>query len=190
MDVTKAEFDILARRVAELERHNRRLHRVVVLLACGGLGWLVAGPRLEAQDPGKAARPRSVAAEQFLVVDAAGGTRAELGMAKDGPLLRLLDGAGRSRAELAVGKDGPFSVLQDEHGRPRISLGLRPEGSVLRLDDANGHLRMAFGLRPEGSFIRLDDEGQRPRVGLTTGRGDASVTVFGRDGAVVLSRRF
>ncbi len=71
----------------------------------------------QAQEIGKVIR-----ANQFIVEDDNGKTRAELVINKDGPSLSLFDKNGNPRALLSALKDGPRLELFDENGKPRAGL--------------------------------------------------------------------
>jgi hypothetical protein len=78
-----------------------------------------------------ARRARVVEAERFVVRDARGRARAELGCGRDGVTrLRLRDEAGVVRASLSQGEHGGAElVLRDAAGRERVCVGCGPCGS-------------------------------------------------------------
>src|ERR1700691_5759438 len=67
---------------------------------------------------------RKIEAEEFVLRDANGLTRAALSMTLDGPGLFLYDQSGIVRLELLIGNDAPGVALFDRLGRPIVSLGL------------------------------------------------------------------
>jgi hypothetical protein len=73
-------------------------------------------------------RPAEIRARTIQVVDAAGRTRASLGVGSDGPSLTLYDDAGKSRLGLVVASDGPRVVLSDPFETQRASLEVSSSG--------------------------------------------------------------
>lgn len=182
---------LLQRRVTKLEQENRIIKRGVLLLAgCALSLWLIArtGPQLQADE---AKSPtKQVKAQQFLLVDADGVTRAELGLDPAGPLLRFVDEKGSPRLVLSQQKQTTTAAFCDENGRVRSTFGTGKDGPYWRFDDGSGKQRFAVGVVPDGTFLRIDDDGGKQRFGLLIGRSAASVTVFNAAGQVILSRSF
>jgi hypothetical protein len=79
-----------------------------------------------------------VKAQAFVVEDADGRIRAELGLTKDGPRLRLLDGNGTPRIGLALPEIGPGLALLDANGVNRAWVVAHSGGPILALFDENG----------------------------------------------------
>jgi hypothetical protein len=99
--------ETLPARVEALERENRRLKRVAVLVAAA------------------------------LTAVAAVGMSAPPTKTLDLGILRIVDSKGKARAVLGVGDEGPALALLDEKGRLRANLGVAREGASLDLLDAN-----------------------------------------------------
>jgi len=93
---------------------------VVVL---GLLGTLALGLVREA------VHPTDIRARTIQVVDAAGRTRADLGVGSDGPALTLYDAAGKARLGLIVTSDGPRIALSDSFEAQRTSLEVTASGT-------------------------------------------------------------
>jgi hypothetical protein len=82
----------------------------------------------------------------------------------------LEDENGKTRAVLDVGKDGvPGLYLYDDNGTPRAMLGVGNYGSVLALCDKNGKTLVSLTVSNDGSSLRLSDDKGKPRVRLTVG---------------------
>ena len=103
------ELAAVVARLEKVERQNRRLKRVGVVVLALAVAGMVMGQAMP--------RARIVEAEEFVLRDAAGNVRAELVAFKDGPALTLLDENGKSRATLAVDKPGPRLSLHDENDK-------------------------------------------------------------------------
>jgi len=70
-------------------------------------------------------------AEKFILRDAAGQPRAELGLHAGQPSLTLFDERGKGRTRLVVSADGSTSVsFYDQDGQPRGTLSVPPEGKL------------------------------------------------------------
>ena len=75
-----------------------------------------------------ALRPAEIRVRTIQVVDAAGRTRADLGVGADGPGLTLYDTAGKSRLGLLVTSEGPRIVLSDAYEAQRTLLEVGASG--------------------------------------------------------------
>ena len=122
---------------------------------------------------------RAQAAEQrapaFVLVDAKGGERATLRLAKDdSPRLCFLDGNGKTRIEIGLKgtepvvilKDGneqhragiaidtsnqPHLILSDEKQKPRLHLSVSKEGApALLMIHADGNQAAGLGIHADG----------------------------------------
>jgi hypothetical protein len=82
----------------------------------------------------------------------------------------LEDDKGTTRAVLDVDKDGePGLYLYDDKGTPRVIMGVGAHGSVLALCDMNGKTLVSLAVSNDGSSMRLSDERGKPRLRLTVG---------------------
>jgi hypothetical protein len=125
----------LADRVARLERPPRRRRGLVAaVVAAVALGAGAVGARLAAPTPAPAASPPArvaiagpvIRAEELLLTDAAGTTRARLAVLPDGtPLLWMSDPAAKSTVELSVVPE-TGAVLRLGGGRSSIALVAPP----------------------------------------------------------------
>lgn len=127
--MSEPTLDTLAQRLERAERENRSLRRVGVLMLVGVAALLIAA---------QPTASRVVEAEKFVVRDAGGKIRAELGAPPDGRVaLTLFDRDGGPRVELRVLTDGRVGLLlHDKDGKPRAALRVLAEGRpVLGLFD-------------------------------------------------------
>ncbi len=132
-------------RIEKLESQSRRW-RLTALFACIACGSLLAmRPALS-----RPQAARTVTAQEFILVDAAGKARARLGFTYGSPGLKVMDTEGRTRAMLTP---GGLSLLDAKH-RERLSAGL---------DD-----RESEGCSP---WLYLYDEHEHARVGMTVHKG-------------------
>ena len=123
------------------------------LVALFGAGALGAAP------PEK----RTLEAQEFVLKDAEGRTRAVLGVLPDGAAdLSLLDDAGKAKAWLRVTTEGAASlrlVDRNEKGGILLDFG-RADTATLNFVDRTGRPRASMLLAPDGSpGLRLADEG-------------------------------
>lgn len=146
----------MARRLARLERMNRRLGGAVMLTALFVSLVFVMG-----QAP---PQPTTLEAERFVVRGADGRVRAQLGLVDGEPGLRLYGPAEELRAGMALPDGEPGLFLYDTQGRQRAFLGV-PQG------------------HPD---LVLYDEAQKPNASLSADKGLASLVLRdGQDGARV-----
>lgn len=180
MRISESQFELLASRVEQLERQNRRLKR-------GGLAALVVASCIVLM--GQARPNTAVDAQSFTLRDARGDKRAELVMDSDSPqstphaTLRFFDEKGDealtlspTRLELA-GKSplGSNIILDDAQGVGRADVGILGEQSFVLLEDAKGHPRVRMDLDHEQPSIALQDAMEIPRVGLGLINGEPTV---------------
>ena len=156
---------LLAHRVTQLEQQNRlfKCAGMLLLLLLGSV-TLVA-----AQERGKG---QTIEAERFVLKDANGRMRADLGMDKNGGVRFVLyDENEKQRLNAASFNEGPGLALFDENGAVRFSVSQSNRGPSLVFNDENQkphviRLSRRVGIafldekrkRPHGSFL---DQGQR-----------------------------
>lgn len=167
-------------RIEKLERENRRLRRagLAALITVAALGILGAAA------PG----PKTLTAQQLILTDAAGNTRAKLS-AIDGkvPYLILYDAKGHTMLSLKGGGSEPGLAIHDVTGKTRVMLGgLSPNlafyddadnttvsidgdalGPRLLFFDAAGKMRVHLG-GPGPSLDLMDRNGYETDIGVST----------------------
>ena len=95
--------------------------------------------------------PKVIRANQFVLEDEHGKTRAVLDVAKDGvPGLYLYDDQGTPRVMLGVSNHGSVLALCDTSGKTLVSLTVGNDGSSLRLSDDHGKTRVKVGVGTDG----------------------------------------
>jgi hypothetical protein len=150
----------LDRRLAALESQRDRLRWMARLIGAAFVGTLIALAIVlrTASNADGALATRSLFAEEVVLRDVEGVTRARLGTDSDGRTqLSLSDRDGRGRLRLTVLADGsPGVTISDAEARPRAVLGYLPDGTTsLVLADAQGTSRAVVGLEPDGSTHAL-----------------------------------
>jgi hypothetical protein len=160
MEATMADdrYEAIVRRLDRLDREVRRWRFVAASLALGTAALAVTG----------AAAPRRVVeAQKFVIRDAAGHVRAELGPSEGDKevVLRFRDLGGTSRVTLGLEGETSLLVLGDKTGRPRVGVATLAQGAPsLTLYDPTGRARVDLGLGREGE----------PRVALLDARGGSA----------------
>jgi hypothetical protein len=157
------ELNLLAERIAKLEKQNRLFKRIGVLLVLAvGCVSLVA-----AQERGKG---QTIEAERFILKDANGRVRADLGMDKAGVRLLLTDENEKTRLNAAVFPEGPGMALFDENGAVRFSVSQSSRGPSLMFNDENQKPRSIMRLFKEGPALAFLDEKENDRMILSLTR--------------------
>ena len=146
-------IETLVRRLSHMERENRRWRWLVTVTLATLAAAVIVGHLV----------PRKVVeARRFVMRDADGRSRAELGMTTDGTsVLVLNDKDERPGVALSVLPNGPRTVsLLDENGKTRSVLTARVDGdSGLRLFDENRTHRASLDVKADGSpILRLSPE--------------------------------
>lgn len=139
-------------RLSLLERRVRWMSSLLTFVTLGFvllMGWTFV-PRRHRID-----------APSFVVRDAQGQSRAELGMWEDRPMIRLNNAAGKARAMMFVRDDGSATFrLSDKDGNHRLQLTLDPEGlPSIVLANEGGRSLVAIQAEPDGgATMALRDE--------------------------------
>ena len=127
---------------------------LIVALAGGIIGGAMAN-RLAAIAAVAADSPaKSLAAQQFVLVDARGKPHASFRLNEDGlPILQSYDLAGKTRIGIGFAKDGTVGLdLADQKGTERILLSVSDDGiPALRIYDDAAKLRMLLGVDSQGN---------------------------------------
>ncbi len=127
----------LAQRLNIMERQNRRLKRMGMVILAGATVLTLMG---------QARLSRTVEAEKFILKDASGKVRAEIGMGEKGPALRFRAEDGKFRIGLGLVGDEHGLFLLDANERKQATLGVGSLGPALMLYDNKGKRRMVFGM--------------------------------------------
>ena len=134
------DLEFFSSRLAQVEKQNRRIKQVLLLLVIGigGLGIMGQGQRQPGQElrillqdsaEKRASAERSIVedlvrARQFVLVDQSGKDRASLVTDAAGSVfLIMFDRNGKPRADLSVGNFGPSLTLLDPSGQARAVFG-------------------------------------------------------------------
>ena len=102
----------------------------------------------------------------------------------------LEDDNGKTRAVLDVGKDGvPGFYLYDENATPRAMLGVTNYGAMLALCDKNGKTVASLAVSDDGTSLRLSDDNGKPRLRVDVGKdGVPGLTLFYANGVKIWSK--
>jgi hypothetical protein len=151
--MTEIDLASFRLRLDALERQNRRLRRVLGAASVAVFAVVAVGATAPA--------PRVIEAEQVLIRDANGRTRAILGLdpASHSAGLAVLGASGARRIGVGVKSDGTAGIaLSDERGELRAGLATTPAGKAsVSLSDETGSIRAGLGVVEDGT----------PRLGLT-----------------------
>ena len=185
--------EALAERMDDLDRENQRLRREIQHLKWGLLTGATALLVGLLACPHIAGLPRSIRAEQFVLQDPAGRTRAILGskpgLANQGWLDAVLATLGlRSRAVSVTGVFGPCLRIFDENERQRVALGLNSQTAgvpFLTFSDPAEKDRFAiYTMDDGGTTVDLRDAAAKSRVALrTSAQGHGVISIQDQSGA-------
>lgn len=148
-------IDLLTRRIARLERRNRRF------------GWLAGGAALVFLAGSSIGLVRAageeVVTQKLTLVDQAGGTRAVMSVVPGlGPSFVIYGQNGKAGAALAFPPEGPSLVMYDSSGQLRLRLAnIEATGPSLVLNDSRRKPRLQVSLAGDNpSVVLLNDQGQ------------------------------
>jgi hypothetical protein len=149
------QIEQLTARLSRLERHNRWL-KLGVLSIVGIAGFAVivgAAPNKE---------PRIIEAEGFIMRDANGVARVEMG--KDGFFINNEDG--KHRISIFSGKEGGTGIglFADDTYKKQVMLGIRDKLSFcgITVNDENGTNRIFLNTVKGKPRLELQDETGKP----------------------------
>ena len=186
MTTERTDLEVIAARLARLERQNRRLKWLVLVFMAAAVGtWAgaelvespVAAP-IEGND--KATEPlrqmgRIMEAEAFFLIDAKGNRRGALAMTEEGPALHLADSKGNRRIALGMTKRGPILQLSDPNGRPRLVLAASKVSTALQGWDSKGNPRVVLGVREDGTRLHLADANSVVRAAINVAQAKPTI---------------
>ncbi len=183
----------LAERLEAVERDNRRLRRLglMMLVGVGVLLGLTTAIMVVASRHGMPGMvPQVTEAKKFLLRDAEGRIRGAWGTNEEGAAQLLLqDNAGRSRLRFSVLPDGSSGLaFVDSVNNARIVVGILPDESAnIVLADPGGKTRAVLGIAPNGSAtLVFADRGGATKAGIGVDpRGLGTLNVVERPGAEV-----
>lgn len=221
----------LDQRVQRLEREfqrSRRIHRILIgaLVIVAGVAGIRApapdaaaptvpqqspssdDPPTRVEQPRKSERWRTVEADQFVLLDREGRSRAKMIVTDDGPQLCMFDEEGQKRLELRQTHSGSGLRLFDAEETPVVALQLpqdadrahlkikNPQGSSLTrasgysVRDAAEHGRLHLSLL-NGNYatLGLSQEGQvgPSTIEMTATEGSRSLKLHNDQGNLLFS---
>jgi hypothetical protein len=163
----------LTHRLEEVERENRRLRRLSVLILIGVgilLGLTTAVMVVAARHGMPGMVPQLAEARKYLLRDPEGRVRGTWGINEEGAAqLILQDSTGRGRLRMSVLPDGSSGLaFVDSANHTRLVVGLLPDESAnIVLADKGGRTRTVLGIAPNGSAtLVFADRGGATRAGL------------------------
>lgn len=148
MNTASLPFNQLADRLNKLERRNRRLTgMLVLLLVADGLVLLGAA---------QTAKRQSSEMESLVLRDSAGKERARFEIGKEGPAFQFLNDRGQTLATVGTSHDALMPRLFDRNGHLQTGVALEQDGVALVTYDSDGQLQRGRGalLLTNGVFAR------------------------------------
>lgn len=154
MDTLEQRLQILERQFQRSRKFNRLLIFAVLAIACfagaqGGPGKPQAtSPKPSALDeeaptdverPAARDRLRTIEADQFVLLDKLGRSRAKMAVTEDGPVLAMFDEDGKKRLELSQASLASGLRLFDSDESPVVSLQVhRDDPAALEIKSSQG----------------------------------------------------
>jgi hypothetical protein len=176
MQTPESSLEAIANRVAKLEAQNRRLKKAGIasfIVACAVIAM------------GQAPTKKIVEANEFVLQDASGKTRARLSMdMKDKPALTFFRDQTTPAASL-TGGDEPFLLLTRAGTTEQVQVGAKKEFVGLAIYEKE----ISAGLSLQNGIPGLDlfYENGKPHVTLTGSPTDSYLTMFDTDSKTSLS---
>jgi hypothetical protein len=151
VEIAMNDLDALRARLETLERQNRWMRRlaVVLILALATAALTAANQKVE---------PKS-----FIVQDDQGKERGRLSMGKDGPVFQYTDENGKMRGGLEMTRDGIALRFLDEQGRLHTGLSVEREGLAIVSSDRNGKLLVGTNGIQNNSGVLLVPEKEKTK---------------------------
>lgn len=186
---TEERLEMLERELARTKKRTRWLLAGTILVLVGGIvlcGKAAGTSEAQAQPAGGAVK--EVRANEFIVVDENGKTRARLGASKDGTVLVMYDENGTGRTWLGAGKykdDKPGLFLCDDNGEVRAALAVPKEGPGLVMSDKDGTVRAWLAADKDSTGLALCDKNGKLRAWLTTDKDNAGLSLLNEKGKTI-----
>lgn len=115
---TGERLEKLEQELARVKRRNRLLLAVgAVAVGVCVLAWSISGTASKAQAQGAARARKVIRANEFVLEDDKGKTRAMLSVNENGPVLGMFDEKGKIRAALVVKENEPMMKMVDPNGK-------------------------------------------------------------------------
>jgi hypothetical protein len=183
----------MARRIEAIERDNRRLRRLSLMMLMGVavlLGLTTAVMVVAARHGMPGMVPQVLEAKKFLLRDTDGRIRGAWGTNGDGSVQMLLqDEVGRTRLRFSVLPDGSSGLaFVDSANHSRIVVGVLPDESAnIVIADEGGKTRAVFGVAPNGATtLVFADRGGTTKAGIgVDSRGLGTLNLVERPGGQV-----
>jgi hypothetical protein len=214
MSATNQSQNPIEARIARLEQQNRRWKQgafvcvlAVSAVALMGQTQTSPGPKKTTKKPAPASPappaapviPDRLEAQSFVLVDAAGKSRAELAVGGTGPSFRLLNPAGSAEVTISLNDNapgGPVVLLSDPDHKAGLTMSvLAGAGSQLSLHGENADAQVHLGVTKDGTAVELfDPDGFSTSLGNGTkvnksGKAQqttaASITLYNKDRKVL-----
>jgi hypothetical protein len=137
MKAVSGQDATLYERLVRLERQNKRLTLLLVVIMLPLVGLLVMGAKMGAAD----GRFRYLVAQELAIVDSSGEELVVIGSGEDdGTGIRIMDAAGKRAVGIGVAADGDRGLLvTDRKGIPRIVIGVGGEEPRVAVLDTEGN---------------------------------------------------
>jgi hypothetical protein len=210
------QHDAIMARIGRLERENRRFKRgaIVFLVMAASVGLMAqtrqSAPASGQKPKGRApaapapaaapAGPTAVEAQGFILKDANGKVRAELGLAGGSPSLKFRDESGSALVSLSLneGPAGPVLLLSDPQHHASVALSvLEKAGPQLSLTGERADIQLRMGVTPDGTTLELSDKdgfttsignGIVPKNGQVKKTSAASIVLYNKERKVLWSQ--
>jgi hypothetical protein len=128
MKAVSGEHAAIKERLVRLERQNKRLTLLLVVITLPLLGFLVMGAKMGATD----GRFRHLVAQELAIVDSSGEELVVIGSGED-------YGTGMRIIGVTADGDGRGILVTDTEGSPRIVIGMDGDKSRVAVLDTEGN---------------------------------------------------
>jgi hypothetical protein len=143
MKAVSGEHAAIKERLVRLERQNKRLTLLLVVITLPLLGFLVMGAKMGATD----GRFRHLVAQELAIVDSSGEELVVIGSGEDyGTGMRIMGAGGKRAVGIGVTADGDGRgiLVTDTEGSPRIVIGMDGDKSRVAVLDTEGNAAMTM----------------------------------------------
>jgi hypothetical protein len=186
---TEERLEALEQGLARTKKRTQWLLAGSILVLAGSIVLCgKAAGTSEAQAQPARGTPKEIRANEFIVVDENGKTRARLGASKDGTVLVMYDENSTGRTWLGAGKnkdDKPGLFLCDDNGAVRAALAVPKEGPGLALSDKDGTVRAWLAADKDSTGLALCDKNGKLRAWLTPDKDNARLGLLSENGKAI-----
>ncbi len=198
MTESNQDYKLLAKRLEKVEKQNRFLSRMLVLVVVVGCSFFVMGQQSSVPETIKAKRfaamsedgkERAILMSSSLAfIDNNGVPRVIVVSEPSGTGIHLHDERGNTRALMLLDSLGPQLCFYGQDGTVRTVMNLEDEIAQLSFFDTNEKGRIAVGVDSEQSGVLIRDATEQNRIYMGLDSAGSHLTIKDKNEDILFSQ--